>query len=97
MNDKQFDVFVIIALLAGFLWFLWKKHTEIPPTALPASEGGPVQNLNWPMSAVPSESYSPPSIGNVSMQIANPGFNMLSNQYIPLFGFVGMAQGAGYA
>ena len=97
MNDKQFDLFVIFAAIALFVWWLWEKHNSIPATQLPPSEGGPVQSLDWPMSGVSPEAYTPPTIGKLSLNVQNPGFNMLSNQYIPMFGFVGMAQGEGFA
>ncbi len=93
MNDKQFTLFAVVAGVALFVWWLWEKHNQIPAQNLPPSEGGPVQNLGWPMNSVPPETYTPPTIGKVSVNVQNPGFNMLSNQYIPLFGFVGMAQG----
>ncbi len=90
MSDKQFSIFaVIVALLFG-AWYLWRRHQTQAVT--PSMGGAFPENTNWPMESVPGNTYSPPTIGSLSVNVRNPGFNLLSNQYIPLFGFVGEAQ-----
>lgn len=97
MSDKEFSLFAIFVAIAAFFWYIWEKHKSIPPAQLPASEGGPVQDLNWPMSGVPAETFTPPSLGSLTVNVPNSALNSLSNQYIPLFGFVGMAQGESFS
>ncbi len=97
MSDKEFTLFAIFAAIAGFVWWIYEKHKQAAATAVPGTIGGTLpENLNWPMDSVNPQTYSPPSIGKVSMSVNNPGFNLLSNQYIPLFGFVGMSTGSYY-
>ncbi|MGC8541039.1 MAG: hypothetical protein ACP5QA_10470 [Phycisphaerae bacterium] len=95
MNDKQFTFFAVVVALVFLALYLWKKHTTQAVT--PSMGGAFPENPNWPMESVSPETFSPPTIGNLSLNVQNPGFNLLSNQYIPLFGFVGMAQGNRWA
>ena len=97
MNDKQFGVLGLIVGAMLVLWYLWSKHAQkAASTSGATSSPGFPENLNWPMQQVPGSAYAPPTIGKLALNISNPNFGMLSNQYIPLFGFVGMAQGTYY-
>ena len=42
------------------------------------------------------DAYSPPDLGDLTINVQDGALAGLSNQYIPLFGFVGMAQGEMY-
>jgi hypothetical protein len=93
MSDKNKSA--VIALKVGgialilFLIFRKKKSTVVSDNVPGAA---PNQYIYDPVLAA----YNPglglqPS--NIDVNIANQGMNYLSNKYIPLFGFVGMAQG----
>jgi len=98
MSDKQFDIFALIVAIALFVWYYWTKHNGAQAAETPGQISGAFpQNVNWPMTSVPASSYAPPTIGQISLNIKNPALSSLSNQYIPLFGMVGMAQGTYYA
>lgn len=90
MNDKEFSILAIVVAIAGFFWYWWEKKHNIAatpaglPSAFPADPYGPMAD------------YSPPemtTMPDLQINIANQTPNLLTNQMIPLFGFVGMAQG----
>ncbi len=95
MDDKRFTLFAVVVAIALFAWYWWtRKHAQSGQPAGVVSGAFP-QSLNLP---TPNpQAYLPPTIGKLEMNIQNPGLNMLSNQYIPLFGFTGMAQGTYYS
>ncbi len=95
MNDKQFELFSIVVAIALFVWWLIARH-ENQASNTPGENAGAFPETNWPMDSVSPETFMPPTLGDLSLNVQNPGFNLLSNQYIPLFGFVGMAQGGTY-
>ena len=94
MDDKKFDrVIAISALIIAVWWILQPKQptTQIAPAV---DMGIPSPELAA-FSANPG-AFMPQNLGSINVNIGNQGLGFLSNQYIPLFGFVGMAQGAFY-
>jgi hypothetical protein len=92
VNDKEFTVLAILAGMVGILWWLIERNKSQSTTPAGQPDAFPV-NPDWPMSAVTGDQFEP---ANLNVNIANQSANLLSNQYIPLFGFVGMAQGSFY-
>lgn len=93
MNDKDYTKLAFIALGLLLLWWLWQRRQSAAvaatqPQAPTTTTGDPQEDTFV---------NGPPPIDSVStINIANQGLGYLSNQYIPLFGFVGMAQGVAY-
>lgn len=82
----------IIALL-----LLRKRNANQVSSVIPASPSG-TEFIQNPTEAAYSPNLAPQSLsgGTINVNVANQGLQYLSNKYIPLFGFVGMAQGATY-
>lgn len=90
MNDKHFRNFAFAVGAAGLLYWLFRrKQNQAVNTTPDVSTESPEQIV---YAANPS-AFLPPSVSNINVNIANQGLGYLSNQYIPLFGFVGMANG----
>jgi len=95
MSDKQFELFGLVVAVALAIWYyLSKRNAQSQET--PGQIAGAFPSGNWPMTSVPPSTFMPPSLGQLELNINNPNLGMLSNQYIPLFGFTGMAQGTYY-
>ena len=93
MNEKE-KAFTVLAVVVGaviILWFWWEKRQAANAVTAPAPEA---DFANWPMDT-PAD-YSPPDLSHLTIDIANQTPNLLSQQYMPLFGFVGVAQGTYY-
>lgn len=93
MNTKEKEFAVLAAIIGAVLlfWYLWERKQKAA-----AAESGPAPEQdfgNWPMD-VNGDQYAPQAVPEIN--IANQTPNLLTNQYIPLFGFVGMAQGTYY-
>lgn len=93
MNDKQTRYFVLTCALAVLLYWMSKPKHDISNSAnAPVDESSDfIQDPNL-------QAYSPsnapqPMNPNISVNVANQGLSYLNNNYIPLFGFIGMAQG----
>lgn len=85
-----------LAFIAGallLLWWLWQRRlaqaTQDDSIQAPEPAADPMTTV---YASDPSR-FDPGSLGTVDINIGNQGLNYLSNEYIPLFGFVGMAQG----
>lgn len=93
MNDKDYTKLAFIALGLVLLWWLWQRRqasqvAATQPQAPTTTTGDPEQEVF---------ANGPAPIGSLgTIDIENQGLSYLSNQYIPLFGFVGMAQGVAY-
>lgn len=96
MNDKQYTKLAFIALGLLLLWWLWQRRQAA--LAASTTTQAPTTTASDPEQAV-FENGGPPiqSVQDVgTININNQGLGYLSNQYFPLFGFVGMAQGIAY-
>ena len=92
MNDKQFTRFVMAAGLALIAWRLFAPKTG---TLSPGNLEMQPPNLSPDLAAFSANpAHFMPS--NINVDIGNQGYSFLSNAYMPLFGFVGMAQGSLY-
>ena len=101
MNDKQMKAAALIAGIALVAWWAMQKNgAPVTLAATPAtSQALPI---GWDSPMLTTYASNPAGFGPVSpsqltVNIGNQSGNLLSDQYTPLFGFVGMAQGPGYA
>lgn len=85
-KEKEFTILMVIVGIVIILWYWWEKRQAASAVTAPAPEA---DFENWPMDQTPD--YTPPDVP--SIYIGNQTPNLLSQQYIPLFGFIGMAQG----
>jgi hypothetical protein len=95
MNDKQFARFLFIMLALFLAWWLFhrrKSGTIIAPNGTPIGTYNDPQLLTY--AANPAK-FGPQTV-NGSVNISVNGYNGLNQNYMPLFGFVGMAQGETY-
>lgn len=78
------------------LWWVWNKNNPpIPAATVPAEAAFPVP-WNGPMNDVYTANpgaYQPATDSSLTLNINNPYLSMLNSAYMPLFGFVGVAQG----
>jgi hypothetical protein len=96
VKDKEFTTLAIVAALVGIVWWLYERRQAqagepagVVAGAFPASPWGPMDGVN-------PETFMPPNLSGLTINVPNQMANLLSNQMIPLFGFVGMAQGTFY-
>lgn len=99
MDDKNFARLFFVIMAAFVIWWILKQKNVTVQNAAPASEDETPYPLNEnPIDA--AYAASPSSYGlqpiDVNVNVADQGFSYLSNAYIPLFGFVGVAQGMMY-
>ena len=90
MNDKHFRNFALVIGSAGLLYWLYRRKLakmNAEPVAPDTSGETPEQIV---YSSNPG-AFGPAPVNTIT--IANQGLNYLNSQYIPLFGFVGMANG----
>lgn len=99
MTTKTSHEYFYFAATAGVIWLLWwvwnKNNAAIPAATTPSQDAFPIP---WsdPMTNVygaDPTAYQPPSNADLTLHINNPYASMLDSAYIPLFGFVGIAQG----
>lgn len=95
MNDKDYTKLAFIALGLLLLWWLWRRRQA--GQTVSTQQQVPTTTTSDPQQEVFENGPAPiGSLGTVDINIGNQGLGYLSNQYIPLFGFVGMAQGVAY-
>jgi hypothetical protein len=100
MKDKAFRNFALICGGIALLWWLHERNVEAAQAAdnaqapTPQTSDNPIDQV---FSSNPS-AFTPQTLPNstINVDVSNQGLGMLSNQYIPLFGFVGMEQGMGF-
>jgi hypothetical protein len=90
MNDKDYTKVAFIGLGILFLWWLYQRR-QVATTQLQAPLSSDPEQVAF------NNAPSGYPIANVNIDIGNQGLAYLNNQYIPLFGFVGIAQGVAYA
>lgn len=89
------------AATAGVLWLLWWvwQKNNLPaaiPAATTATQSGFPVPWDQPMNAVYAanpDAYQPPTNADLTLNVNDPYASMLDSAYMPLFGFVGVAQG----
>jgi hypothetical protein len=94
MNDKQFTKVSFIGLGLFLLWWLIQRKKNGGSVDVPME--GPAVDPNTLVYSTDPSAFNPANLGNVNITIANQGLAYLGSNYIPLFGFVGMAQGVFY-
>lgn len=104
MSDKEFTFLGLtgIALVIGALLYMSSSqnaNAATPSNLLPATpsslvdQGLPVP-YDSPMDSIYNanpEAYTPTTPADLTINVPNGALNLLSNQYQPLFGFVGVA------
>ena len=96
MTNK--DIITPVTIIGvGVIAFLLLRRRNInmrTANEIPQGQAGN-EFINDPTQAAYSPSLAPQLLngGNINIDIKNQGLQYLSNKYIPLFGFVGMAQG----
>lgn len=89
MNDKQDRYFYLTVILALLIYWVSKPKTVNNSTLVPTGNAGD-SFINNPDLA----SYNPDTgFQPINVNIGNQAINYLNANYIPLFGFIGMAQG----
>jgi hypothetical protein len=107
MSDRDWLYLSGVALTLGVLWYVATHRKSNTCASSPVgyalqanpSEASGTLPVAWctPMNVVAcaaSCALAPATPADLTLNIENQGGNLLSCQYIPLFGFVGMAQGA---
>ena len=94
MNDKTFERFLFIVTGLFLLWWLWHRRQN----QVAAPDGTPVGTVTDPeiITYASNPAAFGPSTVNGTVNIDVSGYNGLNQNYMPLFGFVGMAQGELY-
>lgn len=90
MNDKRFERF-LAACAALFIvwWFVHKRTVSVAQQAPPMPYN--MDPIDYTYASNPG-AFGPQTV-NGSVDIDVRGYNTLNQNYLPLFGFVGMAQG----
>lgn len=99
MTTKETHEALYFAATAGVLWLLWwvwnKNHGPIQAATTPTESAFPIP-WSSPMEGVYNanpDAYDPATNADLTLHINNPYASMLDSAYMPLFGFVGIAQG----
>ncbi len=99
MNDKTANYIAFAAIVIAIIWAWMKRKTAATTTtATPAAADLPV-SWDAPMTGVYDANpfaYQPPNASALTVNIGNQMASQLSDQYMPMFGFVGIAQGSMY-
>lgn len=100
MTDQQFNILSISGIVL-ILWWLFRERSVNAVTVAPSES--PALPVSWetPMSSAYGDDastspFAPATPQQLAINIANQSAAMLNQNYIPLFGFVGMAQGELY-
>jgi hypothetical protein len=98
MKSHEGFYFAATAGVIWLLWWVWSKNNQPiqaaqdPATAsgaFPIPWGSPMDNVY----AADPTAYDPATNADLTLNINNPYASMLDSAYMPLFGFVGVAQG----
>jgi hypothetical protein len=100
MTDHQFNILSIGAVTLALIWLFKERGVDtvsVPPAQSPALPVG----FQLPMDSAYGDNsnatpFSPVTAPQLAINIGNQSAALLDQNYIPLFGFVGMAQGALY-
>jgi hypothetical protein len=98
MNDKNFTRFSLAIGIGLLFWYFFGRGGSLTAPVLAQADNAAQDVL--PQFSIPPDlaafaanpsAFSPSTL---DVNIGNQGYNYLTSKYIPLFGFVGMAQGA---
>lgn len=97
MKDNHFTFLAFVVIALAIIWASMKKKpaVNVTPTdgaALPVAWSGPMDSVY----AANPNAFAPPTASALTVNIGNQMASQLSDQYIPMFGFVGIAQGSMY-
>ena len=100
MNDREWLYLTGAIIALAVLWYA-ATHRGVPVGSAPSEVSGALP-VGWqdPMLNVYNanpNAYLPPNNLDLTVQVANQLPSLLADKYMPLFGFVGIAQGAMFA
>lgn len=98
MRDNHFAVIALLAIAGGLAWYYIDKSEASDVVNPPGQAALPIP-WDTPMSDVYDANpaaYQPSTPASLTLNIPNQALSLLSDQYTPLFGFVGVAQGQMY-
>lgn len=90
MNKEETIKIAAIIATGIIVYLLLNKHPAIASQTEQPTDGF-INNPNY-QSYLPSTAFQPTS-PDITVNVDNQGLNYLNDNYIPLFGFVGIAQG----
>lgn len=94
-NSARFETIALTVVGAVIIWWITKGGAPAVNNLVSGGGNAPAPlNYNVPQSATWSPSMMPQPAVNIN--IGNQGLNYLDQKVMPMFGFVGMAQGANY-
>lgn len=99
MNDRDWMYLSGTIIALAILWWAWKQRQASQPTGANPAEASGALPVGWdsPMTNIYDanpNAYSPANPASLTINIANQSPSILDSAYMPLFGFVGIAQGA---
>lgn len=99
MKDHHFSLLALMAIAGAIGWYyLSGSHASNDAAQVAADAPLPVE-WDTPMDdvyAANPSAYQPATPASLTLNIPNQALSLLSDQYTPLFGFVGVAQGEMY-
>jgi len=90
MDDKSYRNLALLIGGAIVLYWIFKRKNKTDYSPMPLF--GNVHNPELETYGANPSAFGPS--GQINVDIGNQGLNYLDNKLVPLFGFVGMAQGA---
>lgn len=99
MKDNHFALIGLLAIAGAVAWYYYDQSTNTGALA-PSAAASPLP-VPWdtPMDdvyAANPSAYQPATPASLTLNIPNQALSLLSDQYTPIFGFVGVAQGEMY-
>lgn len=100
MDDKTLRTLAVFSAIALVIWYAMQQNGQ-PVSLAPSTPAQSALPISWqsPMlntyDSNPS-GFGPASPSDVTVNIGNQSGNWLANQYVPLFGFTGVATGMLY-
>jgi hypothetical protein len=100
MSDRDWMYVAGFGLALAVLWYAWRTANP-PPLAQTAAQASGAFPEGWsdPMIGVYNanpQAFQPPTQQDLTVNVGDQAASMLTDAYMPLFGFVGVAQGMGY-
>lgn len=100
MKDNHFTLLALLAIAGSIGWYFYETQDSTANSTGPGDSGNPLP-VAWdtPMGdvyAANPAAYQPATPASLTLNIPNQALSLLSDQYMPLFGFTGIAQGEMY-